>query len=87
MYRIEVETFYEHFYQDKELFEFSNYTKDLKHDNNANNVVVGKMKDETCGVIVKGFVELKPKIYTFITEDNHKSKKVKGIIKMLLMMN
>ena len=45
------------------------------------------MKDETCGVIVKGFVELKPKIYTFITEDNHKSKKVKGIIKMLLMMN
>ena len=67
--------------------EFSNYKKYSKHDDNSNNVVVGKMKDETCGILVTGFVELRPKIYTFITEDNRKSKKAKGMIKMLLMMN
>ena len=32
------------------------------------------MKDETCGVPIKGFVRLKSKMYTFITEDNHESK-------------
>ena len=29
---------------------------------------------------IKGFVGLKSKMYTFITEDNHESKKAKGII-------
>ena len=35
------------------------------------------MKDEACGVTMKGFVELKFEIYTFITEGNHESKKSK----------
>ena len=35
------------------------------------------MKDEACGVPMKGFVELKFEIYTFITEGNHESKKSK----------
>ena len=39
------------------------------------------MKDETCGVPIKGFVGLKSKFYTFITEDNHESKKAKDINK------
>ena len=29
---------------------------------------------------IKSFVGLKSKMYTFITEDNHESKKAKGII-------
>ena len=29
------------------------------------------MKNETSGKPTKGFVELKPKMYTFITEENH----------------
>ena len=39
------------------------------------------MKDKKCAAPIKGFVGLKSKMYTFITEGNHKSKKVKGIIK------
>ena len=31
--------------------------------------------------LIKDFVGLKSKMYTFFTEGNHKSKKVKGIIK------
>ena len=41
------------------------------------------MKDETCSVSIKGFIGLKSKIYTLITEENYESKKV--TIKMLMM--
>ena len=37
------------------------------------------MKDETCDVPIKGFVGLKSKMYTFVTEENHESKKAKDI--------
>ena len=39
------------------------------------------MKDETSGMLIKGFVGLKSKMYTFITEHNHLSKKANGINK------
>ena len=51
---------------------------------NANNLVVRKMKDETCGVSIKGFAELKYKMYTFITDKIHESKKAKDINKNVL---
>ena len=47
-------------------------------------IVVSKTKDETSGVPIKGFVGLKSKMYTFITEDNHESKKAKGINKYVV---
>ena len=36
------------------------------------------MKDETSGVSIKSFVGLKSKMNTFITENNHESKKRKS---------
>ena len=36
------------------------------------------MKDKTCAPI-KDFVGLKSKMYTFITESNHESKKAKDL--------
>ena len=68
----------------KKLFDFSNYWKDWKFYNNSNNLVVGKMRDETCGVPIKGFVGLKSKIYTLITEEKHESKKAKDINKNVI---
>ena len=48
------------------------------------------MKDETGGVAIKEFVGLKPKMYSFLV-DNNNHKKVKVSIKMLskqyLIMN
>ena len=38
-------------------------------------------KHGTCNRPIKGFAGLKSKIYTFTTEDNHESKKAKGINK------
>ena len=39
------------------------------------------MKDETSGLPIKGFIGLKSKLYTFITEENHETKKSKAINK------
>ena len=42
--------------------------QDSKYYNNTTNLVVGKMKDGTWGVPIKGFIGLKYKTYTFITK-------------------
>ena len=87
MDKIVSENAYEDFYNGKELFDINNYPEDFKYYNNANNLVVGKMKDETCSVLIKSFVGLMSKMYTFKTEENNEYKKVEGINKKLLMMN
>ena len=43
----------------KDLFNFSNYSKDSKFFDETNKKVIGKMKDEFGGVIVTEFVGLK----------------------------
>ena len=57
------------------------YPKDSKYYINANNLVVGKMKDKTCGVPLKVFLGWKSKLYTLITEDNHEPEIAKNINK------
>ena len=34
------------------------------------------MKDETTGVAIKEFVKLKPKMYSFLVDDNSEHKRV-----------
>ena len=53
MYKIETENVYEGLYKDNELFDFSNYSKVSKNYNGIDNLVVGKMKKETSGVLIK----------------------------------
>ena len=83
MYILEAENVYEDFCKDKELFDFSNFPKDSEYYNNANNLVIGEMKDETCGIPIKGFVGLKSKM-SFITKENHESKKAKYIFENIV---
>ena len=42
------------------------------------------MEDETCSVHIKVFAGLKSNLYTFVIEDNHESKKVKSIKKIVV---
>ena len=46
---------YKDFSNDKEIFGFSNYSTKSKYDN-SNKLVVGKVKDETAGVVIEEFV-------------------------------
>ena len=48
----------------KDLFDCSNYSKDLKFFNEINQNFIGKMKDEFGGGIVNEFVGLKSKMYS-----------------------
>ena len=69
---------YEDFSNDKEMFDFSNYSTKSKYYDNSKNLVVGKMKDETAGVGIKEFVGLKPKMYSYLVDDDSEHKKAKG---------
>ena len=61
---IKSENVYEKFFKWKNLFDFSNYSKDSKFFDKTNKKVIGKMKDEFGGVIVSEFVGLKSKMYS-----------------------
>ena len=63
MYIIKIEDIYENFSNNKEMFDFNNYSIKSKYNDNSNKLVAGKMKDETAGVAIKKFVALKPKMY------------------------
>ena len=45
VYEIETENVYEDFYQDKNLFDFSDYPRDSKIFDPVNKKVIGEMKD------------------------------------------
>ena len=81
MYKTEAGNVCEDLLKIKDLFDFSNYPKDLKYYTNVDNLVVSKMKDKTCVMPIKGFMRLKSKRNTFITESHYEFKKVKGINK------
>ena len=59
VYEIKKVDVYEDFYQDKDLFHFSEYSSSLKFFDPVNKKVVGKIKDEFKGKIISEFVGLK----------------------------
>ena len=63
MYEIKTHDIYKDFGNDKEMFDFSNYSAKSKYYDNSNKLVVGKMKDKTADVAIEELVELKPKMY------------------------
>ena len=56
MCEIKTEDVYKDFSNDKEMFDFSNYSTKSKYYDNLNKLVVGKMNDETASVAIKEFV-------------------------------
>ena len=75
---IKTEDAYEDFSSDKEMLDFSNYSTKSKYYDDSNKLVIGKMKEKTRGVVIKEFVGLKPKMYSFLV-DNNQHKKAKGV--------
>ena len=63
MYEIKTEDIYEDFSNNKEMFDFSDYSTNSKYYDNSNKLVIGKIKDETAGAAIEEFVRLKPKMY------------------------
>ena len=76
---IKSENVYEKFFKWKDLFDFSNYSKDSKFFDETNKKVIVKMKDEFGRVIVNEFVGLKQKMYSIKKIDSKEFNTAKGV--------
>ena len=64
-YETKTEDVYLDFSNDKEMFDFSNYSTNSKYCNDSSKLIAGKMKDKIAGVAIEEFVGLKAKRYSF----------------------
>ena len=62
------------------MFDFINDTVESKYDD-SNKLVAGKIKDEIGSVAIEEFVGFKPKIYSFLVDDDIEHKKAKSVNK------
>ena len=86
----------EYFYKDiandvEERFDTSNYEVDRPLPRGKNKKVIGLMKDELGGKNITEFVTLRPKTYSYLTDDCKEDKKAKGtkkcVIKRMIKFN
>ena len=78
-YEIKSKNVDEEFFKWKDLFDFSNYSKDSKFYDDSNKKVVGKMKDEMGGIIIDEFIGLKSKMYAIKKIDGRETNTAKGV--------
>ena len=77
--------FYKDIAQDvEERFDISNYGVDRPLPKGRNKKVIGLMKDELGGGIITEFVALRPKTYSYMTDEFIEMKKVKGTKKCVI---
>ena len=85
-----------YFYKDiandvEKRFDTSNYEVNRPLPTGKNRKVTGLMKDELGGKIITEFVILRPKTYSYLTDDGKEDKKAKGtkkcIIKRMIKFN
>ena len=62
------------------MFDFSNYSTKSKQYDNSRKLVTDKMKDKSAEVAIEGFVGLKPKMYSYLV-DNNEDKKAQDVNK------
>ena len=82
MYEIETEDFYKDISGDvKDRFDTSDYPENHPSGipTGINKKVLGMMKDEAESKIIKEFVGLRSKLYSFVMDDGGETKKCKGI--------
>ena len=65
-------------------FDTSNYEVDRPLPTGKNKKVIGLMKDELEGKVITEFVALRPKTYSYLTDDCREDKKAKGTKKCVI---
>ena len=89
---IKIEDFYKDIANDVDkIFDKSNYEVNRPLPTGKNKKVIGLMKDELGGKIIAEFVTLRPKTYSYLTDDCKEDKKAKGtkkcVIKTMIKFN
>ena len=80
-YEIETKDMYKDFQVDRDKFDNSDYPEGSKfYDKTDKKVKDSQFKDEAAGIVIKEFIGLRSKMYSYVNKDNHKSSKTaKGI--------
>ena len=80
-YEIEAEDVYKDFWNDKDMFDNSDYPENSLYYCNVNKKIIGKFKDEACGVPIIEFIGLKSKMYSYVKDNEKGGRTAKGIKK------
>ena len=85
VHEIETKYIYENFYENKSLFDFSDYPELFRRFfDPVNKKVIGKMKNEFKGNIIREFIGLKSKMYSLVTIDYEEIEKAKEVNKTVV---
>ena len=86
-YEIEAEDIYKDFWNDKDIFDNSDYPENSPYYCNNNRKCIGKFKDEACGIPITEFVGLKSKMYSYVKDNEKGGRTAKGIKKNVIKNN
>ena len=82
-YRIKTDDLYKDMYDNKDHFDLSDMQLP-QFKNNENKKVVGKFKDETCGIPIVEFIGLRSKMCSIKLDDQSEKKTAKGIVRNVI---
>ena len=86
-YEIEAEDVYKDFWNDKDMFDNSDYPESSPYYCNVNKKIIGKFKDEACGIPITEFIGLKSKTYSYVKDNEKGGRTAKGIKKNVVKDN
>ena len=86
-YEIEAEDVYKDFWNDKDMFDNSDYLESSPYYCNVDKKIIGKFKDEACGIPITEFIGLKFKMYFYVKDNEKGGKTAKGIKKCVIKNN
>lgn len=78
-YHIETHDLYQDMFDNKDLFDFSDYKKNSPFYDETNKKVIGKFKDESLGIPIKEFVGLRAKCYSVLHDNDKQKNTAKGV--------
>ena len=81
-YEIEAEDVYKDFWNDKGMFDNSDHLESSPYYCNVNKKIIGKFKDEACGIPITEFIGLKSKMYSYVKDNEKGGRTAKGIERM-----
>ena len=86
-YEIETRDVYKELWEDKQLFDNSDYPKDSPYFSVENKKVIGKFKDEAAGMPIVEFIGLRSKMYSYVKDNGKNEKTAKGVRKYVIKKN
>ena len=79
MYEIKSKDVYEEFFKYKHSFDLSNYPKDSKFFDSANEIVIGQVKDGFKRIPINKFIGLKSKMCCIVSENDEEVNTAKAV--------